>query len=243
MQFDFTLPANGGQIIDTKGSFVKYVSGTGKIRVRIDRGSYLDLMPGQGARGLSFDQLRIEDRSGAGNVGVILAGAFEFQDDRISGTVDTVDGGKARTLAGNAFCAAIFCGGQPGQFANSQLWNPPGSGKILIVESFGVSSPGASSGWGCDVRMSSQALTTVASNGILSKKSGGTGSAGQLKIQNTGALPAGGGEAIVTLAGSTARDYYKLTEPIVLLPGAGLLAFQSVAAAIVFNAEWYEEAL
>ncbi|MCL6484930.1 MAG: hypothetical protein I4O49_12305, partial [Janthinobacterium lividum] len=114
MQYDFNLSPGGAQNLDVKGRFFKYRSGTGAIRVRASKGGYVDLLPGQGVRGFDFESLTVADRSGANNVGVLIVGDFDFQDDRIAGTVDVVDGGRTRTLAGIAFGASAYQAAVPG---------------------------------------------------------------------------------------------------------------------------------
>ena len=133
MQFDFTLAANQSTTLDVSGRFFKYKSGTGVIRVRASAGGYVDLLPGQGVWNVQFSSLTVTDKSGAANAGVVLAGEFDFRDDRIVGTVDVVDGGKTKTNAGIAFSGGVQSGAPAGNYAVCQLWNPAGSGKNVIV--------------------------------------------------------------------------------------------------------------
>lgn len=53
---------------------------------------------------------------------------------RISSTVQVVDGNRARSLAGASFSFRPNTVGAAGQFPVSQLWNPAGSGKRVIVD-------------------------------------------------------------------------------------------------------------
>jgi hypothetical protein len=136
MQYDFALTPLGGQIINAKGRFFKYRAGVGLIRVKLTDGAVIDLLPGQGVSNRNFETIEITDKSGAINAGTILAGDFDFRDERITGTVDVVDGGKSRTLAKAAFFAygaknTTVGGNHP----FIQLWNPPGSGKNIFVKS------------------------------------------------------------------------------------------------------------
>ncbi|PJC99798.1 hypothetical protein GQ37_005685 [Janthinobacterium sp. BJB1] len=138
MQYDFNLPPGGALNLEVKGKFFKYRSGAGPIRVRASKGGYVDLLPGQGVRNLDYESLTVVDRSGANNAGVLVAGDFDFQDDRITGTVDIMDGARTRTLANMAFLAdtALSPGGS---YATLQLWNPVGSGKNVMLEQLTIS--------------------------------------------------------------------------------------------------------
>jgi hypothetical protein len=84
MQFDINLGANKSQHLDVSGTFLKYKSGTGPIRVRLNGGGYIDLVPGQGVSNVKFDNVDVQDRSGLTNTGTILAGNYDFRDDNVN---------------------------------------------------------------------------------------------------------------------------------------------------------------
>lgn len=213
MQYDFTLPANGGQQFDAKGKFIKYIAGTGKIRVRFSRGDYVDLLPGQGVRDLTFDSFQVQDRTGSGNVGVVLAGDFSFRDDRISGTVDVVDGGKSRTIANTAFMGLAYQPGVAANYSHVQIWNPVGSGRVIYLEQITMTTTGTTN---LNLYTSAAALATLSGN-PLAKKVGGSASAMQYY---RGAYAAAQGTAIGAL--DPTQKSYKFSEPLLLMPGAGL---------------------
>lgn len=219
MQFDFTLAANGSQSIEVAGRFIKLVSGTGKIRVRFDKGGYIDLLPGQGCTGLDFSRLTIEDRTGAGNVGVLLAGAFMFQDDRVTGDVSIIDGGKNRAIANNAFvCAGSVATSGAGNVAQTQLWNKSAN-KRLILEAFTVSSQTAGgAGFGeCTV-----ALPTFLRNAKNKRTGGAASAAGESRINAATTALIGLTESYGDLnLGANAQFTYVFREPIVIEPGFG----------------------
>lgn len=239
MQYDFNLSANGGQVIDVKGRFVKYRSGTGPIRVRLSKGGYADLMPGQGIFDTAFDSLTVNDRTGAQNIGVILAGDFDFRDDRITGTVDVVDGGRARTIQGHAFMGYAGVTSASGQYSTSQLWNPAGSGKRLVVEQISIN---------CD-----NSAPVVISNGTvqclnkrtngISKRLGYANGKGECRYESRATRQVDGYVAVFCQAGSTVN--FKPTEPFVIEPGNGLEVFFSgaIVATVTASYEWFEEEL
>jgi hypothetical protein len=84
MQYDLNLLPNGSQRLEVSGRFFKYVSGAGKIRVTTSKGAVIDLIVGQGVWGEEFSSLVVQDRSGAANVGVLLAGNYDFRDDTVA---------------------------------------------------------------------------------------------------------------------------------------------------------------
>lgn len=238
MQYDFNLPANGGQVIDVKGRFVKYRSGTGPIRVRLSKGGYADLMPGQGIFETAFDSLTVNDRTGAQNIGVILAGDFDFRDDRITGTVDVVDGGKSRTIANQAFMGGAAIVGAAGEYSYVQLLNSSASTRV-VVKAVVISVVVAQ---GVGIAGYSTPLTTLVAS-AQSKMVGGAASASQLRIK--GDVAAIGAAAFVNpniVAG--APFVFTFQEPIVLMPGQGLIARGSVVNSFLgCNFEFTEEAI
>lgn len=225
--------------LDVKGKFFKYRSGTGAIRVRASKGGYVDLLPGQGVRGLDFESLTVADRSGANNAGVLIVGDFDFQDDRIAGTVDVVDGGRTRTIQGQAFMGYAGVTSAAGQYSTSQLWNPAGSGKRLVVEQIAIN---------CD-----NSAPVVISNGTvqclskrtngLSKRLGYANGKGECRYESRATRQVDGYVAVFCQAGSTVN--FKPTEPFVIEPGAGLEVFFSgaIVATVTASYEWFEEEL
>jgi hypothetical protein len=218
MQYDFNVPANGGQVIDVKGKFFKYKSGTGLIRVRINKGGYVDLLPGQGVWGVDFDTLTMQDRSGAGNAGAILAGEFDFHDDRIAGTVDVVDGGKARTLSGAAYCGGTAVISAAAQFSAVQLYNPSAT-KRLIIKALALSVTNSQQ---LSVFGYATPLTGAPQSAASKLIGGGAASVGELRTQSLVAalsLPALIGPYITT----NVPFIYVFQEPVVLLQGQGMV--------------------
>lgn len=224
MQYDFTLTAGQSQTIDIAGRFFKYKSGTGVIRVRASAGGYVDLLPGQGVWNINFTSLTITDKSGAANAGVLVAGEFDFRDDRIVGTVDVVDGGKSRTLSGNAFASAVL--GQPvlAKQSTCQLWNPVGSGKNVFISKLFLSTQIQ----GIINIGTNNAANAATAGGVPSSKraSGGVPIARQYADAVTGS-PAGFqylGQVILT---PNLPFIYQLAEPVMLSPGYGMCTWHN----------------
>lgn len=242
MQHDFNLPANGSQQIDVTGRFFKYKSGSGLIRLRASRGGYIDLLPGQGVENEAFTSLTVQDRTGAPNKGVLLAGDFDFRDERISGSVEVIDGGYARTLAGKAFMGVASHGADPALVTGVQLSNPAGSGRNLIVKRYSMST---AAGGGVHVRINQQILTQVNDTGSA-KNPLIADSLAQLRVDKlAGVASYFNGKKVdqysLTVNGSA---FCVLQEPIMIPPG-WTLTFHALAANIDMTAavEWYEEIL
>lgn len=227
-RFDF---ANGTtDLVETfavRCGYVRYyelISGGGvdqRIRVESMGGGWaVVLRPGQGFR-LPAEETAgvvITNISGSAMAGTLKLGPrdWQFEDQRLIGEVSVVDGGRARTLAGIAFVGVAFGGAVAAQHAQAQLWNPAGSGRSATVSQIVVQSTSA---WFAGVAIGSSAFTNSSGNAVC-KRSGGSASNAQLRTQNSPSLPGGSG---VLLSGSLNETaYYKLTEPIVLLPGFGL---------------------
>jgi hypothetical protein len=219
MQFDFNVGANQSQHIDVVGTFLKYKAGTGTIRVRLNGGGYIDLMPGQGVNNVNFTSEDVQDRTGAQNTGTILAGIYDFRDDRISGTVDVVDGGKARTAQGIAFYAYVNAAKSAGNFAHSQLWNPVGSGKNLIVEKVMLTNGSVATLQ--SLRYGGVAMPTLGTPPV-NKKLNGPASVAQCRSD----LNAAQSGAIMFNSYVSANLLLPLVpnEPIVVPPGNGIMA-------------------
>lgn len=135
--YQFTVPAGGAFALQAIGSYFKVQAATGQVEVRGDTfGTVGVLLPGQGMRGSAFGRLEFRDLSGSANMVTVLIAGSDFVDDRISGSVEIIDGGRTRTMAGEAFTA--FGQHQVSVAANRpivQLWNPPGSGRNAFIKS------------------------------------------------------------------------------------------------------------
>jgi len=237
MQFDFNVGPNQSQHIDVVGSFIKYKGGAGTIRVRLNGGGYIDLLPGQGVNNVNFTGVDVQDRTGAQNAGTILAGIYDFRDDRITGTVDVVDGGKARTLAGVAFMGYAYCVPTNGQFSHVQLLNPDGSGRNLHVGQVGFYSSGAVA-QGIALAQYSTPLTTLARKGA-SKRIGGGVSVAEVRTKTDVANLFVGGPMAALAKGLTTL---KFLEPIMIPPGFGIVLLNAAAGEDIGGTfEYFEE--
>jgi hypothetical protein len=220
MQYDFNLAAGAGVTMDVNGKFFKYKVGTGPIRVRASNGGYVDLLPGQGVWNLNFSSLTINDRSGAQNAGVILAGDFDFHDDRIVGTVDVVDGGRTRTQIDRACVGYCGSAATAGMYSHVQLLNPAGSGINVYVSQILVGQAVAS----INLAQNDAPMVNLIRKGQR-KRMGASESVIEMRMaQNAAQLIQG-----TTLGNiDPAVKLMKFSEPLMLQPGRGLLLVGSV---------------
>lgn len=97
--YDFTLAANGVQMLTVSGKNFRIQSQTGAVDVTVDSvGTLPGLLTGQGLKNVPFSRLTLRDASGAPNVGQILVAPEEFIDNRTYG-VSTIAGGSVDLAA------------------------------------------------------------------------------------------------------------------------------------------------
>lgn len=240
MQFDFNVQANQSQHIDVVGTFIKYKAGTGLIRVRLNGGGYLDLLPGQGVNNVNFTSVDVQDRTGAKNVGTILAGIYDFRDDRISGTVEIINGERTRTDQGRAYFAYANGAAIAGAYPHNQLFNPVSSTRNLVVERVVVASATAQ-----PIRISSikAALANLSSFPIQSKKLADGIPASVAEARQDGTLVVIQGTMIYnTICSANTPLVIDLKEPFLVAPGWGLAIIGGTQATdLPTNFEFYEE--
>jgi hypothetical protein len=240
MQYDFNLAPNTGLQIDVAGKFFKYKSGTGLIRVRTSKGGFVDLLPGQGVWNTEFTSITIFDRTGLQNAGVILAGAFDFHDDRITGSVEVIDGGRTRTGLGVAYMGAVKCQPADPQFSYVQLWNPAGTGKNLVIGKIIVS---VTTSTQVDFGPATVPLTSDFPSQPRSKlfAPGEVPTIAQTKYQNAPGYILGSsfGNVLVQANQSVVIEFL---EPVVVTPGRGFtVASEAFNAALVTTYEYFED--
>lgn len=237
MQYDFSLASKQAQVMEVKGEYFLYKSGLGPIRITPSSGSPVDLMPGQGMSGLKFDKFTVQDLSGANNAGFLLAGVGNWIDARTTGTVEVVDGGKSRTMAGSAFTVWNAAGAVAGQQSMVQLLNPVGNLKNVILESLSVAS-GSTTGF--EVRTGMVEGAGPTQNGI--SKNLTTSIVYSTGYTRAGAVAASSGGLMFLLnAAINTTQSWRPVEPIVLTPGAILtIVGQGAQKDVSASFEWYE---
>lgn len=238
----------GGRVVNAAARFFRYESvnsagGNELMKIRADGNDLGTYMPGDSIT-LPFDATtwEITPMSQTATATVRL-GIGGVESSRIFGIVQVVDSKKATTQAAQSFVGSITATGGAGQFGTVQIFNPPGSGKRVIVEALGLSSA-ASNGY-C-VGFSNATLGTLIS-GLNNKLSGGAGSAAQWYQKTDNATdPVGLVTALLYSGGVGATGVVSVVpqRPLIVMPGFGLLIGCRVAAgAITATPDFYEEAL
>lgn len=251
--YDISVAANGQQDVQAPGRYLYYLNGNAggadnTIVVKLGMGGTKVLLkPGQSVR-LPADAKDITDwvisnyANTATILGQVLIGKGEFTDSTISGSVQVIDGGKSRTLAGGAFVANGGANAVAAQYSCTQLWNPAGSGKRLIVESLQVVAVAA------PVTAQLLFMNTLLGGSTInqygqSKLAGGAASAAAAYGVSTASSASS--TPFMTLSAATySSPVVKLAEPFILQPGWGLTLWgASVNTTMGANFEWYEESI
>jgi hypothetical protein len=242
--YDFNLSAGGSYDLPATGAFYRVITSTGAVSIREDGGGRVGpISAGQGMRNRNFNRLSIRDESGAANKGTLIVAGSDFVDDRITGEVSTIDGGKARSIASGAFSGAILVPAVAAQRAFVQLWNTS-TNKNIIVNSVTLAS---ASSCGAGLRISGSPMNPYDVGMVpVNKKAFGSNSlAAECRGKNAAALPmAASAELIHFALQALATQSYRPTEPIVLTPNSGLVIdVFSTNADIAASFEFFEEVI
>lgn len=167
-------------------------------------------------------------------------GTSEAGTRRTSGVVQVVDGGLARTLAGEAHG---WAGGAPAvaaQYSFAQLFNPVASTKNVLVKAFAVSVPGSTA---ISVYVNKTALgAPTAFQPVATKNQDGTAPVVQTREGSLGAITVGPKYIKYPTFAAAGTNTVTLQEPVLLVPGAGLVFENTtVNQQINFDAEWVEQ--
>lgn len=155
---------------------------------------------------------------------------------RQPGVVQVVDGGRARTMANQAFLGYIGIG-VTASGAALLLLNPVGSGKRCIVRALRVTSSVAGIvGLGFH-----NAALAAGPFDPANKNAGSAASSTKLYREDRAAAPAVTFESVQVAANQLLQ--IALQEPIVLDPGEGLFAFQAGVLTLTFATEFVEEGI
>lgn len=226
-KFPLNLAPGASVIAETRGSFLYFESASAggmdtsiKIVISGAKGGEVILQVGQGFKlDIDFDRLTISNNIGQGTIiGQLVISDGNFFDHRVIGTVSVVDGGKSRSLSGNAFISALYSGPTAGNIDALQVFNPATSTVNLIVEKIYVSS-----GTAQVIKVGYNAVA----NGVVigsppSKKAGGPLSVAQAIVTSSPVNPVGFAFYAQIQVQASQTMVMELREPLVIPPGYGL---------------------
>lgn len=251
-KFDFTAKATKAAfVVHAQGRYLKYASGnaggndTGLIVTPGGNpGQQILMYPGQAITLASNvrmpDSWNVSCALGQGDIsGSVIIGDGRIDDDTLQGVVQVVDGGKQRTLSGNAFAGYGSVGATAGQYARIQLWNPLTNPNRLVVEAVTVLANGGM--LAAVLQFNAASLANLQQQGV-SKKSGGAASAASINYDTTAAAIGFPGPMIGMAEPNPGTQGFKFSEPVIVLPGAGLVMYSSTLNTTMgASFEWYEE--
>jgi hypothetical protein len=242
----FTFDGAGRQI-DARGVTFRYESGTDAsgitdLKLWIDGNAVGTLSPGDLLE-LPMEGKRWEVKPVSPTCyGVVKVGIGKITTTKVAGVVSTVDGGKARSMAGLAFAGYGFQAGSTGSRAVVQLWNKSAN-KTLVVNAVSLSSSAALN---IQVGIVGAAVGSVFSNG-LSKGSGMAASTNaelRAGLITPASLLAASSLYKSWVSSVAGLQEWRMTEPIAIPPGKGIQAQAwSDNADIQTSFEWFEEAI
>jgi hypothetical protein len=236
--FDIAIAPNNPRPVDVAASYVYFYEGsaggadTTLLIQRIGDGATALLRPGQAikfpASSAANTKFLISNVAGQAVIsGKLLFANGEFSDNRVTGSVEVVDGGRARTLMNQAFVAGASCTSDAASIPAFYLQNPAGSGKNIIVKACSMSANVAQPYGVATVPGVTGEDVTAA--GIVSK-SGDGGFVAKAYRNVTGPLSVSGKNSYVSgHLQANQTDRVVLQEPIVIRPGRQIMAFATVA--------------
>lgn len=244
--------ANDVERINAQGDYIYYSYGAAGgsnpcVEVRgINTGFRVKLLPGQGMRlpmgKVERDWMIKPDASIAGSlIGAVVIGEGEIFDNRVTGSVEVIEGGRSRTISNTAFWGFGFKGPQVGNFCGIQLWNPVNSGRRAIVEQFCANSTTAQAGF-FRIGFVNTSKDSPDLFGVSSKKSGGSSSVMQMKAYQSTSTNLNSWFFEIYAANWNDMKLISPKEPLVIEPGWGMVV-ENISPNTACNAqfEFYEE--
>ena len=155
------------------------------------------------------------------------------------GVVQTVDGGRARSLADRAFAVYGYKAQVASQNPFVQLFNPAGSKKVAVVNGISL---GANATQTAHIRTGNVAVAGSHLSAGVSKRNGNASVVGVRVASNASFTWVGGTDAMAIFLTAGKTEQHKPTEPWIVTPGNGLvLVGSNQASDLGASFEWFEE--
>lgn len=228
MKITETMAAATPKLLHVPGTFFRLESTFYPVTVRFFRGSMMiaeELRDEEAGTSIRLPQgfEAVQLTSATAQTVAFTVGQGDIQKDRISGEVSVINGELARVLANRCFAGQAIQAAVAGQYSHVQLWNPAGSGKRVLVSRLWVSN-GTGAPLSFAARLHNAALTTLL-NTVPSKLAGGADSTAELRAQAAPAVIPTSKVYASLIANAGDSPAFFLSEPIVLVPGYGLVLY------------------
>jgi hypothetical protein len=171
----------------------------------------------------------------------IAFGSGEAGTRRTSGVVQVVDGNRSRTIAGGSFMWRPTSLGA--NFNHAQLWNPPGSGKNIVIDAFFLTSSLAGA---LSVCRNAAQIANAAPNPVQNALLNGGGAAVAVpRTESMAALTLSSCLGTALVQANSSFDFSSvLKRPVIVPPGAGLVFLSEVAGSTLSGSvSFFEETI
>ncbi|AXS79858.1 hypothetical protein [Dechloromonas sp. HYN0024] len=248
--YDFTLAPNQTRELAAEGQYFRYYAGSAggadeTILIKSDTGGVQTLLrPGQSIKTpTNCRSWYLSNYKNAGTImGFVVVGNGEIQDSQVAGTVSIINGELVRVKSNACFIGAASNAGAAGNYSMTQLWNPAGSGKNLILNKVSLYTVTAAP-TGVGLARHNAALATLQGNGTTKFIGAGTASVGELRNTNAAAII---GTTIGAFSISLANESkdFPFSEPVAIQPGNGIIMWSaSLNNNLQTTFQWNEEAV
>lgn len=246
-KFMQTLEASASLRMNIAGEYFRLGSTSYSVTVRFYKGSsvtdeMLLIDGGTWARvDGGFDGFELINSSSGAQTLDVFVGIGEIGIDRILGEVSVISGELVRVKSQTCFAVNETAIAVAGQYSMVQLWNPEASGKNLILNRMNVI--GFTSAITISVRSTVVQLATAGFFG-RNKYLGKPASSGQARTENAAAVVASDVLANIGVAAANDTAAFEFSEPILIPPGYGVLAYPTtVNVALSAAFQWLEESI
>jgi hypothetical protein len=254
-QFDITVATVGAFTVHAAGRYIKYVAGSNGggdasliVTPGAQGGNKITLKPGQAYRvadkSPTPDSWTLQSGTGSATIiGTVVVGDGRIDDTTIAGTVNVVDAGLTRTQINSAFIGQGFKAADAANRSNVQLFNPAGSGKLIVIEA--VTAISTTGNYLANFYLMNAVIpsgTDITAGSNSSKLAGGAlGVAKVYAAASATSIPGLGG-TVAGLGGNASMSTYQVfKEPIILPPGYGMNAgTNAINVALQAGWEWFE---
>lgn len=246
--YDFSVAPGAVREIHCEGVYVYFYAGSAggadaTIELKHDAsGERVMLLPGQAFRiegGAKASRWIVGNHAGAATIaGRLVIGTGRIDDNRITGSVEVIDGGKNRSRSNGAGIMPNNVTAAAGNYPYHGIYNPAASGKVAVINGILMSSSTAQS-----IFLEYGAGDPGGTANIPRNKNVG-GVLSAVSVGRYGGTPTPAGDSLhfVSLSANTPFEP-TLTEPIVINPGQYVrLVGGTVATQLGSVFQFYEEA-